>query len=93
VLCETNKIRALLNVSLSLEGEEEVRKERRKGEEEKGSEVLYREANIRKSSECRNAYTAYTHALLEQEKATQRRLSIQQIQKSMKWLIRATLNP
>ena len=42
----------------------EGEKRRKVGKE---SGALYEEANIRKSSECRNAYAAHTHAFLEQE--------------------------
>jgi len=45
--------RSFIECPLGSEGEEGVRRERRK--EGKGSEALYREANIGKSSESRNA--------------------------------------
>jgi len=45
---------------------EEVLQEKKgeKGEEREGREALYREANMRKSSQCRNAYVEPACAFL-----------------------------
>ena len=59
---KTNEIRVLLNVLLV---REEKNKFVGKKERRKGSETLYREANIRKSSEPRNAYAEYMYKFLK----------------------------
>lgn len=64
--------------SLSSEEQKRVHAEKKEGrrEEAKRAPIQYREANIRKSLSCRNAYAAYTCAFLEQQKATARNVSV-----------------
>jgi len=63
----------------SLSREKKFVSREEKGSGGDGSEAPHREASIRKLSERRNAQAAYTYALLEQEKATWRSMSIQKI--------------
>ena len=60
--------------------QKEKRKFVKKGKgERKGSETPYREANIRKPSERRNAYAAYTYAFLQREIVAQRSIGTKQV--------------